>query len=265
MRDIRGLVALVTGGASGLGEATTRRLIEDGASVVICDLPSSKGAIMTQELGEKCAFAATDVSSEADVKNALEVVKSTFGRLDVVVNCAGISRIQKIYDFKNDTPHSLEEYEKILSVNTTGTFIVIRLAVGLMGKNQPDEDGQRGIIINTASIAALDGPLGQAAYAASKAAIVGMTLPLAKDLQNQGIRCCTIAPGIFDTPILKNLPQEVCAKFSELPPFPKRLGHPDEYADLVATLIRNSYMNGCVIRIDGALAGCPSNVSDIRD
>lgn len=253
IRAIKGLVALVTGGASGLGEATARRLIRDGASVVICDLQSSNGSHVAEELGEKCAFSPADVTSEADVQSALRLVASKFQKLDVVVNCAGIGIAKKTYDAKKDSVHPLEDFDKTLMVNTVGTFNVIRLAVGLMGRNRPDEDGQKGVIINTASVAAFEGQRGQVAYAASKGGIVGMTLPLARDLECQGIRCCAIAPGLFETPMLQKLPEKVRTQLAETVPFPKRLGRPDEYAHLVQSLIRNPYMNGCVIRLDGAL------------
>jgi len=253
IRTVKGLVALVTGGASGLGEATVRRLVKQGASVVICDLPSSQGQKVAQELGDKCAFAPIDVTKENDVQEALNVVQKKFRKLDITVNCAGIGVASKTYNFKKGTPHSLDDFMKTLQVNTIGSFNVIRLAVGLMAKNQPDEDGQKGVIINTASIAAYDGQTGQVAYSASKGGIVGMTLPLARDLECEGIRCCTIAPGLFDTPLLRKLPEKVRQDLAKDVPFPKRLGHPDEYAHLVQSMIENPMLNGCVIRLDGAL------------
>uniref|UniRef100_A0A2L2Y0M5 3-hydroxyacyl-CoA dehydrogenase type-2 n=1 Tax=Parasteatoda tepidariorum TaxID=114398 RepID=A0A2L2Y0M5_PARTP len=253
IRVIKGLVALVTGGASGLGEATTRRLIQKGASVVICDLPTSNGHKIAEELGDKCAFAAIDVTKESDVLEALNIAKTRFQKLDVAVNCAGIGVASKTYNFKKGVPHSLEDFTKVVSVNTIGTFNVTRLAVGLMSKNQPDEDGQKGVIINTASVAAYDGQRGQIAYSASKGGIVGMTLPLARDLECEGIRCCTIAPGLFDTPLLRGLPEKVRQELAKDVPFPKRLGNPDEYAHLVQSMIENPMLNGCVIRLDGAL------------
>lgn len=253
IRTIKGLVALVTGGASGLGEATVRRLVKNGASVVICDLPSSGGEKLAQELGKQCAFNPTDVTKEDDVVSALHDVKKRFHKLDIAVNCAGIGVASKTYNFKKDTPHSLDDFMKAISVNTVGTFNVIRYVVGLMGKNQPDEDGQKGVIINTSSVAAFDGQRGQVAYSASKGGIVGMTLPLARDLDAEGIRCCTIAPGLFDTPLLRGLPEKVRLELAKDVPFPQRLGKPDEYAHLVQSIIENPMLNGCVIRLDGAL------------
>ncbi|KAG8195093.1 hypothetical protein JTE90_029672 [Oedothorax gibbosus] len=253
IRSVKGLVAIVTGGASGLGEGVARRLIGQGASVVICDLPGSKGQQLAEELGQTCAFAPTDVTKEADVQEALKVVKTKFRKLDVAVNCAGIGVATKTFNFKKNTPHSLEDFMKVINVNTIGTFNVIRLAVGLMGLNQPDEDGQKGVIVNTASVAAYDGQRGQAAYSASKGGIVGMTLPLARDLECEGIRCCTIAPGLFDTPLLAGLPEKVKKELCKDVPFPQRLGKPDEYAHLVQSIVENPMLNGCVIRLDGAL------------
>ncbi|GAB1606413.1 3-hydroxyacyl-CoA dehydrogenase type-2-like [Argonauta hians] len=255
--SLKGLVGLVTGGASGLGRAAVERLIQQGSKVVLCDLPNSKGAEVAKELGDNCLFAPTDVTSESDVDKALAQAKSNFGRLDAVVNCAGIGVAFKTYNFKKDLPHSYEDFKKVLLVNTGGTFNVIRLAVGIMGRNEPNADGHRGIIINTASIAAYDGQMGQVAYSASKGAIVGMTLPLARDLASQGIRCMTVAPGLYDTPLLAGLPEKVRKYLASTVPFPSRLGSPDEYAQLVQSIIENPMLNGEVIRIDGALRMSP--------
>ncbi|GFT09694.1 3-hydroxyacyl-CoA dehydrogenase type-2 [Nephila pilipes] len=253
IRAVKGLVALVTGGASGLGEGTARRLIQQGASVLIVDLPSSNGQKLAEELGERCAFAPTDITKETDVEEAVKVVKTKFLKLDIAVNCAGIGSACKIYNFRKNSPHSLDDFVRALNVNTIGTFNIIRHAVGLMGKNQPDEDGQKGVVINTASIAAYDGQRGQVAYSASKGGVVGMTLPLARDLECEGIRCCTIAPGLFDTPLLSKLPDNVRKELAKDVPFPKRLGKPEEFANLVQCIIENPMLNGCVIRLDGAL------------
>lgn len=253
VRSVKNLVALVTGGASGLGRATAARLARNGAKVVVCDLPNSKGAQLVDELAADALFAPVDVASEADVTKALELTKLKFGGLDVVVNCAGIGIACKTYNFKKNAPHLLEDFEKVLRVNTIGTFNVIRLAVGLMSQNDPDPDGLRGVVVNTASVAAFDGQKGQAAYSASKGAIVGMTLPIARDLAGVGIRVCTIAPGLFDTPLLRGLPEEVRKHLADTIPFPSRLGDPDEYAHLAQFIIENPLMNGEVIRLDGAL------------
>ncbi|GIX78585.1 hypothetical protein CEXT_606491 [Caerostris extrusa] len=253
IRVVKGLVALVTGGASGLGEGTARRLIQQGASVVICDLPSSNGQKLADELGEKCAFAPTDITKETEVQEALNVVKTKFRKLDVAVNCAGIGIASRTYNFKKNVPHSFDEFCRIINVNTIGTFNVIRHAVGLMGMNNPDEDGGKGVVINTASVAAYDGQRGQVAYSASKGGIVSMTLPLARDLECSGIRCVTIAPGLFDTPLLRGLPEKVRRELAKDVPFPQRLGKPDEFAHLIQSIIENPMLNGCVIRLDGAL------------
>ncbi|KAI4461615.1 short-chain dehydrogenase/reductase [Holotrichia oblita] len=251
---LKGAVSLVTGGASGLGKATVLRLVEQGSKVVVCDLPTSKGKDLVQEIGnDKAIFAPTNVTSEADIQTALELTKQKFGKLNNCINCAGIGVAFKVYNFNKNQAHKLEDYTKVINVNTIGTFNVIRLAVGLIGQNEPNEDGERGVVVNTASIAAYDGQMGQAAYSASKGAIVGMTLPLARDLASQGIRVCTIAPGLFLTPLLENLPEKVIHFLEKSVPFPHRLGKPKEYAQLVQTIIENPMLNGEVIRLDGAL------------
>jgi len=250
---LKGVVALVTGGASGLGRATVERIVRQGGRVILCDLPSSAGAQVASDLSGNAVFAPTDVTSEADVQKAIEMAKTTFGKLDVTVNCAGIGVAFKTYNFNKSLPHNLEDFTKVLMVNTVGTFNVIRLSAGLIGQNQPNEDGQRGVIINTASVAAYDGQMGQAAYSASKGAIVGMTLPIARDMASQGIRVCTIAPGLFRTPLLESLPEKVQNYLAKTVPFPQRLGKPDEYAMMVESIILNPMMNGEVVRLDGAI------------
>lgn len=251
--SVKGVVSLVTGAASGLGRATAERFVREGAKVILCDLPSSSGQDVAKSLGNNCVFAPVDVTSEADVKKALDIAKDKFGRLDVVVNCAGIGVAFKTYNFNKDRPHGLEDFARVLTVNTVGSFNVIRLAVGLIGKNQPNSDGQRGVIVNTASVAAFDGQMGQAAYSASKGAIVGMTLPIARDLASQGIRVCTIAPGLFDTPLLASLPEKVRTFLASTVPNPSRLGNSDEFAHLVQCIVENPMLNGEVIRLDGAI------------
>jgi len=251
---MKGLVTLVTGGASGLGRATVERFVRNGARVVICDLPISEGPKLSDTLGkDNTIFTPTDVTSEADVTKALEKCKEKFGKLDVVVNCAGIGVAFKTYNFNKNLPHRLEDFAKVININAVGTFNVIRLSVGLMGQNQPDKNGQRGVVVNTASVAAYDGQMGQAAYSASKGAIVGMTLPIARDLASQGIRVMTIAPGLFETPLLLALPEKVREFLAKTVPFPSRLGAPDEYAQLVQSIVENPMLNGEVIRLDGAL------------
>lgn len=246
-------VALVTGGASGLGRATVERFARAGGRVILCDLPTSQGNEVAKEIGDNVIFVPVDVTSEADVTKAIDAAKDKFGRLDVAVNCAGTAVAFKTFNFNKNLPHRLEDFQKVINVNTVGTFNVIRLSSGLMGLNEPNIDGQRGVIINTASVAAFDGQIGQAAYAASKAAVVGMTLPIARDLSTQGIRVCTIAPGLFDTPMLKALPDKVRNFLAKSIPFPQRLGDPSEYAQLVESIVDNPLLNGEVIRLDGAL------------
>lgn len=254
VRAVKGLVALVTGGASGLGHATAARLVRQGARVAILDLPNSKGEDVAKELGaDNCIFTPGSVASEDDVKASLEQIKNKFQKLDATINCAGIGVAFKIYNFNKDIPHSLDDFKRVIEVNTVGTFNVNRLAVGLMGKNTPDGDGQRGVIVNTASIAAFEGQIGQVAYSASKGGIVGMTIPMARDLASQGIRVCTVAPGLFDTPLLAALPEKVRKFLAETIPFPKRLGNPDELAHVIQTIIENPLLNGEVIRVDGCL------------
>jgi len=251
---LKGAVSLVTGGASGLGKATVERLVQQGGRVILCDLPVSKGNDVAKQLGEdKCIYAPVDVTKESDVQNAVNLAKDKFGKLNNVVNCAGIGVAFKTYNFNKKIAHSLDDFSRVIQVNTIGTFNVTRLAVGLIGENEPNEDGQRGVVINTASVAGYEGQMGQAAYSASKAAIIGMTLPLARDLASQGIRVCTIAPGLFKTPLLSSLPDKVIAFLSKSVPFPQRLGNPTEYAMLVQSIIENPMLNGEVIRLDGAI------------
>ncbi|XP_077451441.1 3-hydroxyacyl-CoA dehydrogenase type-2 [Stigmatopora argus] len=253
IRCLKGAVGLVTGGASGLGRATVERLLRCGAAAVILDLPSSEGAALATNLGDRCAFAPADVTSEADVRSAVELARQKFGRLDLAVNCAGVAVAVKTYNFKKDVPHSLEDFQRVINVNIAGTFNVIRLAAGAMAKNEADADGHRGCIVNTASVAAFDGQVGQAAYSASKGGIVGMTLPIARDLAPVGIRVVTIAPGLFSTPLLAGLPEKVRSFLARQVPFPSRLGDPAEFAHLVTSLAENPMINGEVIRLDGAI------------
>jgi len=255
---LKNVVGLVTGGASGLGKATVERFVREGAKVALVDLPTSKGAEVVKELdSDNCIFVPADITKENDIKDALEEIKHKFKRLDTAVSCAGIGVAFKTYNFNKDTAHHLEDFTRVQMVNTIGTFNVIRLSAGLIGKNDPDIDNQRGVIINTASIAAYDGQMGQAAYSASKGAIVGMTLPIARDLASHGIRVVTIAPGLFNTPLLASLPEKVRNFLAKSVPNPSRLGHPDEYAALVEHVVNNKMMNGEVIRLDGALRMMP--------
>ncbi|XP_075396122.1 3-hydroxyacyl-CoA dehydrogenase type-2-like [Tenrec ecaudatus] len=252
-RSVKGLVSVITGGASGLGLATAMRLVGQGASAVLLDLPNSDGEAQAKKLGKSCVFAPVDVTSEKDGQAALAVAKAKFGRVDVAVNCAGIAVAIKTYNLKRAQVHSLEDFQQVLSVNLIGTFNMIRLVAQEMGQNEPDQGGQCGVIINTAGVAAFDGQVGQAAYSASKGGIVGMTLPIAQDLAPIGIRVMTIAPGLFGTPLLTSLPDKVRNFLASQVPFPSRLGDPTEYAHLVQAIIESPFLNGEVIRLDGAI------------
>ncbi|XP_078488686.1 3-hydroxyacyl-CoA dehydrogenase type-2-like [Ciona intestinalis] len=253
-RAVGGLVSLVTGGASGLGRATVERLVRNGSRVVMFDLPSSDGEKVAKDLGENnCVFCPGDVTSTEDVSAALDVAKSKFGKLDVTVNCAGIGIAVRTYNMHKKKLHPLDQFERVLDVNVCGTFNVIRLSAQMMNQNDLSERQEKGVIINTASVAAYEGQIGQAAYSASKGAIVGMTLPIARDLSACSIRVMTIAPGLFETPLLGSLPEKVKNELGKQAPFPQRLGHPDEYAQLVQTIIENQMLNGEVIRLDGAI------------
>jgi len=243
-----GHVALVTGGASGLGAATVRRLSEGGAKVVIVD-QNERGAELAKELG--ATFAKADVTDAAQVEAAVAQA-SALGPLRVVVQCAGVGWASRTLD-KTGKPHDLELFQKVIAINLVGHFNVLRLAAAAISKTEPTEGGERGVIVMTASVAAYDGQIGQIAYAASKAGVVGMTLPAARDLAPAGIRVVTIAPGIFDTPMLGGLSEEVRAALSRDVVFPKRLGSPAEYASLVAAIVDAGYLNGETIRLDGAL------------
>lgn len=246
---------MVTGGGSGLGKATVEHMIKNGANVTICDLASSNaGFELAKSMGEsKALFHGTDVTSEKDVIAALAETKKKFGKLDVLVNCAGVGVAFRTYNMNKSRCHSLEDFNRVININLSGTFNVIRLACELFALNTPNEDGQRGVIVNTASVAAYDGQIGQVAYAASKAGIVGMTLPLARDLSSMGVRVVTIAPGLFDTPMLASLPEKVRKFLANLVPFPARLGNPAEYAMLVESIVQNPMLNGEIIRLDGAI------------
>ncbi|XP_058834245.1 3-hydroxyacyl-CoA dehydrogenase type-2-like [Topomyia yanbarensis] len=249
---LKNAVSLVTGGASGLGRATVEHFFRAGSRVILADLPTSEGGKVATELGKGVTFVPMDVLSEEDVGKVLEVTKNQFGRLDITVNCAGIAFPEKVYDFKQDKPHTLDSFRQILNVNTVGTFNVIRLVAGLMAKNAPNADGQRGVIVNTASVLGYDAQSGLSAYAASKAAIIGMTLPIARELSGQGIRVVTVAPGFFQTQMTGYLPDKVCQFLISTIPFPKRAGRPAEFARFVEAIVENPLLNGEVIRLDGA-------------
>jgi NAD(P)-dependent dehydrogenase (short-subunit alcohol dehydrogenase family) len=252
---IAGSTFLVTGGASGLGGATARMLAGAGGNAVILDVNAEAGERMARELGERATFVPTDVAREEDVKQAVAAARERFGGLQGVVNAAGIGTAEKVLG-KNG-PHPLDLFERTIRINLVGTFNVIRLAAAAMAAGPPGPTGERGVIVNTASVAAFEGQIGQAAYSASKGGIVGMTLPIARELARSGIRVMTIAPGIFDTPLLAGLPEAARVSLGQQVPFPSRLGRPDEYAALVRHIVENEMLNGEVIRLDGALRMAP--------
>lgn len=249
--QIKDSVFIVTGGASGLGAGTARLLAANGAKVVIADVNQAGGEALAAELGANARFALTNVADEASAQATISLALSAFGGLHGLVNCAGIVVGEKTVG--KEGPHALASFKRVIDVNLVGTFNMIRLAADAMSKAAPNEAGERGVIVNTASVAAFDGQMGQAAYAASKGGIVGMTLPIARDLARSGIRVMTIAPGIFETPMLLGMPPEVQDALGKMVPFPSRLGKPAEYAALVRHIIENVMLNGEVIRLDGAI------------
>ncbi|MCA9908512.1 MAG: 3-hydroxyacyl-CoA dehydrogenase [Anaerolineae bacterium] len=247
---LEGSTTLVTGGASGLGAAVARRFSEQGANIVLVDINQEQGEALAQALGGHARFAKADVTSEADVGVAVATAQA-LGNFRITVNCAGVG--MALRTLSKAGPHPLDVFETVIRINLIGTFNVIRLAAAAMATNEPNEAGERGVIVNTASVAAFDGQIGQAAYSASKGGIVGMTLPIARDLARDGIRVATIAPGIFDTPLLAALPEPARISLGQQVPFPSRLGKPEEYAHLAQAIVENEMLNGEVIRLDGAL------------
>ncbi len=249
--EIRGKTFLVTGGGSGLGAAVARLLAERGAQVVVADINEAAGQSVAGDLGSAARFVRTDVGDEASVAAAIDTALAAFGALHGAINCAGIGIAEKLLGKQG--VHSLQSFQRTLQVNLVGSFNVLRLAAQALARNEPTADGERGVIVNTASIAAFEGQIGQVAYSASKGAIVGMTLPAARDLAPLGIRVVTIAPGIFDTPLLGALPEAARVSLGQSIPFPPRLGRPAEFAALAAHIVENTLLNGEVIRLDGAL------------
>ena len=248
---VEGAGALISGGASGLGAAATRRLHAGGAQVVIADLNADKGEALASELGERARFVEADVTDEAAVQGAVDAAAQLDGGLRISVCCAGIGWAQRTTGKQG--PHPLELFAKVVEVNLVGSFNVLRLAATAIGANEPDEGGERGVCISTSSTAAFEGQIGQVAYSASKGGIVGMTLPAARDLAGRGVRVVAIAPGLFDTPLLGALPEEARTALGEQVPFPSRLGDPDEFARLAVSIVENPMLNGTTIRLDGAL------------
>ena len=248
---ISDITAVITGGASGLGRATAERLLAAGGRVALLDLPRSAGADVAKELGDRALFAAADVTSAEEVTAALNAAVARFGAVHVLVNCAGIGSADKTFGKRG--PADLAGFTRVIQINLIGTFNCIRLAAAHMANNAPNAEGERGVIVNTASVAAFDGQIGQAAYSGSKGGIVGMTLPIARDLAELGIRVCTIAPGLFDTPLLAGLPEPARISLGKQVPFPPRLGRPAEYGALAAHIVENAMLNGETIRLDGAI------------
>src|SRR6266850_4727656 len=253
--ELRAVKAVVTGGASGLGRSTAERLVAAGGRVALLDRPTSAGADVAKTLGQAAIFAPADVTSGDEVGAALQTAWDRLEGFNVLVNCAGIGPAMKTVG--RSGPAKLEEFTRVIQVNLIGTFNCIRLAAALMAKNTPSAEGERGVVINTASVAAFDGQIGQAAYSASKGGVVGMTLPVARDLAELGIRVVTIAPGIFDTPLLATLPEPVRISLGKQVPFPPRLGRSEEYAALVLHIVENVMLNGETIRLDGAIRMSP--------
>jgi NAD(P)-dependent dehydrogenase (short-subunit alcohol dehydrogenase family) len=249
--QLEGKVFLITGGGSGLGAASARMAVAAGAKVVLADVNRAGGQALAAELGAAARFVECDVTNEASARAAVQAAVDAFGGLNVLVNCAGIAPGAKTLG--KEGPHPLDLFQKVITVNLIGSFNMIRLAAEAMNRNEPGENGERGVVVSTASVAAYDGQMGQAAYAASKGGVVGMTLPIARDLARNGIRVMTIAPGIMETPMLLGMAPEVQESLGKMVPFPSRLGRPDEYAALVRHIVENGYLNGEVIRLDGAI------------
>jgi NAD(P)-dependent dehydrogenase (short-subunit alcohol dehydrogenase family) len=249
--NIKDKTFLITGGASGLGLATAKMVIENGGFAILADINTETGIAAATALGDRARFAQTDVTDEASVQQAVDMALSTFGSLHGAINCAGIGPAERVLG-KNGV-HSLANFSKVIQINLIGTFNVIRLAAAAMQGNEPAESGERGVVINTASVAAFDGQIGQAAYSASKGGIVAMTLPIAREFARFGIRMMTIAPGIFETPMMANMPEDTKISLGQQVPFPSRLGKPAEYAALAKHILENVMLNGEVIRLDGAI------------
>ena len=249
--QLKDKVFVVTGGGSGLGAETARGLVAAGAKVLLADVNQAAGEAMAAELCAAAKFVATDVTNEASATQAIQTAISALGGIHGLVNCAGVAPAEKVVG--KEGPHRLDSFAKVININLVGTFNMLRLAAAEMQKNEPDANGERGVIINTASVAAYEGQLGQAAYAASKGGIVALTLPVARELARSGIRCMTIAPGIMETPMLLGMPPEVQDSLNKMVPFPVRMGKPAEYAALVRHIAENAYLNGEVIRLDGAI------------
>lgn len=253
--ELKGKNAIITGGASGLGEATARRFVKAGANVVLADIQEDKGKALAAELGAKAIFVKTDVTKTVEIQACVKAAMDKFGPIHILINNAGIATAARTLG--KTGPFNMEWFKMVVDLNCNATFEMLSNTAWEMAKNEPDAKGERGVVVNTASVAAFDGQIGQAAYAASKAAIVGMTLPIARDLSRDGIRVCTICPGIMDTPMLAGLPAAARESLGHQVPFPQRLGDPDEYAMLAEQIVLNGYMNGETIRMDGSIRMAP--------
>lgn len=249
--EIKDSVAVVTGGASGLGEATVRNYVEGGGQVCIMDLQEEKGRALASELGDSAIFCMTNVTDEQSVQSAIDKTMEAFGAVHIAVNCAGVGDAAKVLG--KGGPMAMDGFNRVVQINLIGTMIVIRLAAEKMVANTPNADGEKGVVINTASVAAYDGQIGQASYSASKAAVIGMTLPIAREFAEYGLRIVTIAPGLFETPLLMALPEKVQVALGKMVPFPNRLGKPSEFALLARQIVENPMLNGETIRLDGAI------------
>jgi len=249
--EIKDSVAVVTGGASGLGEATVRNYVEGGGRVSILDLQEEKGRALASELGDSAIFCAANVTDEPSVQRAIDKTVEAFGSIHIAVNCAGVGDPAKVLG--KGGPMPMDDFNRVVQINLIGTMIVIRLTAEKMVTNSPNEDGEKGVVINTASVAAFDGQIGQASYSASKAAVIGMTLPIAREFAEYGLRIVTIAPGLFETPLLMALPEKVRVALGKMVPFPNRLGKPSEFALLARQIVENPMLNGETIRLDGAI------------
>jgi len=250
-----GSTFIVTGGASGLGAATARMLVQGGGKVILADVNEALGSDLARELGAGARFVRTDVTDEASAKAAIAAAQSAFGGLHGLISCAGIAIGERVIG--KEAPHALASFVRTININLIGSFNLTRLAADVMSRNAPNAAGERGVIVYTASVAAFDGQIGQAAYSASKAGLVGMTLPIARELARHGIRVMTIAPGLFETPMMHGMAPEVQESLGKMVPFPPRLGRPAEYASLVGEIIRNEMLNGETIRLDGAIRMAP--------
>jgi len=249
--EVKGCVAVVTGGASGLGEATVRRILADGGKAAILDFDEQRGQKVAAELGDGVIFCKTDVTDEKSVEEAVNKTEEAFGGVHFAVNCAGVATPAKVLSKRG--PIAMEQFTQVIMINLVGTMNVIKHAAGKMVNNTPNADGEKGVVINTASVAAFDGQIGQPAYSASKAGVVGLTLPIAREFADYGIRVVTIAPGLFETPMLAGLPEKAKQSLIQMVPFPKRLGKPEEYAAFAVHIIENALLNGETIRLDQAI------------